>query len=267
MPRPKSSMGFFLVAMTHPRDLNLRQMLNTKMFLMKALIILSFLAFKNILSAEPYNPDPNYCDYKLEYSYYNLCYSMHHRQALWAQHELTTDQIKGRQNRTNDFKADYRVSDPVYPNDFKGSGFDRGHLVPAADMKLNSTSMSDTFFMTNMSPQNSSFNSGIWNALEGHLRSEVLKLGPATVITAPLIISSESYVKIRSGITVPKEYYKIAYFHQSQILKAYLIPNKSSEGKKYSDFKITVDELEELTGLDFFGELPDDLEVLLESSL
>ncbi len=246
-------------------------MLKTKTLLIRpfivALIILNFITFVQPSSAKPLSSDPNFCDYSLEYTYYSLCYSVQHRQALWAEHELTVDQIKGRQNRTNDFKADFQIKDPVSPSDFKGSGYDRGHLVPAADMKLNSKSMSDTFFMTNMTPQNSSFNSGVWNALEGHIRSEVLKLGPATVITAPVLLTTDSYDKIRSGVSVPEEYYKIAFFHDSEIIKAYLIPNRSSNGKKYSEFRITVDELEELTGLDFFSELPDDLENLLESSL
>lgn len=228
------------------------------------IFLLIFLLSTSVLSA-PRSADPNFCDFHLEYSYYELCYSIEHRQALWAEHILSVEQIKGRQGRTNDFKSDLRINNPVNPKDYKGSGYDRGHLVPAADMKLNVTSMSETFYMTNMSPQNSKFNSGIWNALEGHLRNEVLKIGPAVIITAPVILKSESYVQIPSGVSIPNLYYKIAYFYEAEMMKAYLIPNKAMSGKKFSEFKTSVDEIEQLTDIDFFSELSDPLEQKLES--
>ncbi len=252
-------------------------MLKTKSFLIKVAVLgfcflfkISVHASPSLLSpqvSKPFSNDPNFCDFNLEYTYFDLCYSNLHRQSLWAQHILTREQIKGPQGRTNNFRSDPRVSNPVNQNDFKGSGFDRGHLVPAADMKLNQTSMSETFFMTNMSPQNPNFNSGIWNALEGYIRNEVSSLGPAVIITAPVLLKTETYPMIRSQVTVPSEYYKIAYFYESDIIKAFLIPNQPSNGKKYSAFQISVDEIENLTGLDFFSDLEDQIESALESGL
>jgi endonuclease G, mitochondrial len=204
------------------------------------------------------------CDYELSYSYYNLCYSMTHRQSLIAIHELNKAQIKGKQARTNDFRVDSRVSNPVEPNEYKRSGYDRGHLVPAADMKLNTTAMSETFYMTNMSPQDSSFNSGIWNALEGYVRNEVLKSGSAIVITAPVLLKTEIYSMTRSKISIPSYYYKIIYFYESGFMKAYLIPNEHSRGLKFHQFQVSVDEIEKLTDIDFFSELEDELENSLE---
>lgn len=205
-----------------------------------------------------------YCDYEIEYTYYQLCYSKKHRQAFWALHELTPEQIKGPQARTNDFKADYRFPDPVEAFNFKNSGFDRGHLVPAGDMKLNRVSMSDSFYMTNMSPQNPGFNSGVWNALEGDIRKDVLKLGSAIIVTAPILLRHESYPMIKSGISVPNAFYKIAYFYHVKLMKAYLIPNEHARGKKFYEFKTNVDFIEQITGIDFFSELEDTLEATLE---
>ena len=204
------------------------------------------------------------CDYELNYTYFDLCYSITHRQSLWAIHELTKSQIKGKQSRTNDFRSDQRVPNPVDANSYKKSGYDRGHLVPAADMKLNATSMSETFYMTNMSPQNPSFNSGVWNALEGYVRSEVLKSGSAIVITAPVLLLAETYPMIRSEISIPTYYYKIIYFYESGFIKAYLIPNKPSGGLKFHQFQVSVDDIEKLTDIDFFSSLEDDLEDSLE---
>lgn len=188
-------------------------------------------------------------------------------QALWTFHYLSPESIKGRQKRTGDFRSDHRVYPAVGSRDYRGSGFDRGHLVPAGDMKLNRISMSETFFMTNMSPQRPGFNSGVWRALEEGLRKEVLKRGYAFVFTAPVLLKGAAYDHIWSGVTIPDEYYKIAYFPKEQIMLAYLIPNESQRGKKYREFQVSVDEIEEITGLDFFAELPDDIEDVLEAEL
>jgi endonuclease G, mitochondrial len=84
---------------------------------------------------------------------------------------LTPELINGSQDRTDDFRPDPAVSTASASlNAYKGSGYDRGHLCPAADMKLNQTSMSETFFLSNMSPQVEGFNRGIWSTLEDQVR-------------------------------------------------------------------------------------------------
>lgn len=239
-----------------------------RLFVMYAYIAWASIAYGHpIPSSSTFKPHNSLCDLELSYSYYDLCYSLFHRQALWTKHELTPTQVKGKQKRTNNFRSDERLTHPVLPGDYRHSGFDRGHLVPAADMKLNYTSMSETFYMTNMSPQDSSFNSGIWNALEAHIRNEVLKLGPAIIITAPILLEGAKYPKIKTLISVPSHFYKIAYYYQQPLMKAYLIPNAPTNGQKYQDFKVTVKDIETLTGYDFFSELEDSLENALESQI
>lgn len=218
------------------------------------------------LSLKPELSKNESCDVELQNTYYETCYSVVHKQSLWAFHELTEELIKGKQDRTNNFKSDSRVKNPVNPSDYKGSGFDRGHLVPAADMKLSYQTMSETFLMTNMIPQNPSLNSGIWSQLENQIRSDVLKFGPAFIVTAPLLQSSAAYPKLHSGVSIPSHIYKIAYFYESQMMKAFLIPNeKPLKGVKTKDFQVSVDHLESLTGFDFYPGLPDSLEATLES--
>ena len=184
---------------------------------------------------------------------------------MWTYHELTPESINGPQKRINDYKRDQRLNDPVGSRDYRGSGFDRGHLVPAADMKLNKLSMTDTFYMTNMSPQRSGFNSGVWRVLEAHIRDQVLYFGKAYVVTAPVLLEDVDYNQIQTGVSVPNLYYKIAYYPEARFMEAYLIPNESQRGRPISDFKVTVDEVETLTGFDFYSGLNDDLEVILET--
>ena len=207
------------------------------------------------------------CDLELSYAYYNICYSPEHRQSMWTFHKLTRSHIQGPQRRINDYKRELRLNDPVGSRDYKGSGFDRGHLVPAGDMKLNRLSMTDTFYMTNMSPQRSGFNSGIWRSLESYVREQVLSFGEALVVTAPVLLKDFFYEQIQTGVSVPKFYYKIIYFKEVEIMEAYLIPNESQQGKPLKDFRVSVNEIEELTGFDFFSGLEDQIEELLEAQV
>ena len=164
------------------------------------------------------------CDQKVRQTYYTVCYSQEHRQALWTYHKLTVSSINGKQKRTNNFRKNSKVADPVGPKDFSGSGYDRGHLVPAGDMKLNKKAMSETFFMTNMSPQNPTFNRGLWGSLEQKVRYWVKRDGEAVVVTAPVLENGLS--RIKSGVSVPELYYKIVYFPKLRLMKAFLMPNK-----------------------------------------
>lgn len=205
------------------------------------------------------------CEKEISYNYYTLCYSKDHKQASWTFHFLSQESIKGPQSRINAYKGDDSLADPVRSYDYRYSGFDRGHLVPAADMKLNRLAMTDTFYMTNMSPQRSGFNSGIWRVLESHVRRQVLHLGDAYIITAPILLSEAYYPKIQSGVSIPYYYYKIAYYPEASYIEAYLIPNESQKGVPLSAFLLSVDELEELTNYDFYADLEDKLEDELEA--
>ena len=103
----------------------------------------------------------------IKHQYFTLSYSEPHEQAEWVYYKLTPQLINGTQSRTDNFRTDPMVtSGSAQLNDYKGSGFDRGHLCPAADMKINRDAMSETFYMSNMSPQHPSFNRGIWKKLK-----------------------------------------------------------------------------------------------------
>lgn len=205
------------------------------------------------------------CAQNLDYQFYSLCYSSDFKQAEWTFHLLTKKSIQGRQRRTDDFRPDSNAMPIVGPKAFKGSGFDRGHLVPAADMKLSRESMSETFYMTNVSPQHPSFNRGLWNALEHGFRKTVLKFGDAFVVTAPVL--NPELRRIKGGVAVPDFYYKIAYFPEANFMMAFLLPNKSLRGQNYTDYSVSVDLIEEITGIDFFADLPDWQEDSLEEKV
>lgn len=206
-----------------------------------------------------------FCSQKIQYTHYTTCYEPEFRQSSWVKYELTLEQITGPQRRTNDYRMDPAINDPVFRTDYRGSGYDRGHLLPAAAMKLDHQSMSETFYMTNMSPQVSSFNRRIWAWIERDVRKLVKSYGDAHVVTAPVLV--QGLPTIFSGVAIPELYYKIIYLPGENKVKAFLIENKRHDNVEVDDFVVTIDEIESLTGFDFFSELPDDIEDSLESQI
>lgn len=229
--------------------------------LVLSIIILSWWSVAYAIDLSPKSS----CDQLVSHSYYKVCYADKHRQALWTFHKINSNYIKGSESRTNDYRFDPGVSNPVDSTDYKGSGFDRGHLVPAADMKLNFTSMSETFYMSNMSPQRASFNRAIWKQLEDGIRKQVLIHGEAFIVTAPVL--KPGLPKLSSGVSIPEKFFKIVYFPRANIMRAYLLENRSYKGQRYTEFQVTVDHVESLTKIDFFHNLEKSLQKSLESSL
>lgn len=204
----------------------------------------------------------------VSHTYYTLSYSEDHEQAEWVYYVLNSNQLNSSTERKNNFRPDNKVktsSAQLY--DYKGSGYDRGHLAPATDMKYNTISMSESFFMSNMSPQSPSFNRGIWKKIEKQFRDWSYKYGELVIITGP-VLKGENYGSIGyNKVTIPKWYYKVAIDPSNYERNlAILIENKGSSASIKS-FVVTIDYLEEFSGLDFFHNLSDEIEESFESSI
>lgn len=204
----------------------------------------------------------------VSHTYYTLSYSEDHEQAEWVYYVLNSNQLNSSSERKNNFRPDNKVktsSAQLY--DYKGSGYDRGHLAPATDMKYNTISMSESFFMSNMSPQSPSFNRGIWKKIEKQFRDWSYKYGELVIITGP-VLKGENYGSIGyNKVTIPKWYYKVAIDPSNYERNlAILIENKGSSASIKS-FVVTIDYLEEFSGLDFFHNLSDEIEESFESSI
>lgn len=202
--------------------------------------------------------------YVIPHTYYTLSYSNTDRQAEYAFYYLSVASINGKQERTDDFRIDPSVkSNPVSSASYQGSGFDRGHLAPAADFKLNEKAMSETFFMSNMSPMTPSFNRGIWSNLEDKVRENALSLGGVYVVTGPVLTNTCG--TIGGGITVPCSFYKIIFKEGSNPKMIGFLLSNTGSSLPLKNFIVSVDEIEKLTNLDFFPTLKDDVEGSLEA--
>jgi len=205
--------------------------------------------------------------YLIQHSYFTLSYSETNRQAEWVAYTLTPASINGTQERTDNFRIDPKVkNNPVGSGDYSSSGYDRGHLCPAGDMKLNLTSMSETFYMSNISPQDPSFNRGIWETLESRVRTWAIEKNGVYVVTGPILKNICGSIK-NGTISVPCSYYKIIFKDNgTEKIAIALILNNQGSGSSLKSFVTSIDNIEALTGIDFFSSLSDDIENKMESS-
>lgn len=204
----------------------------------------------------------------IKHTYYTLSYSEEHEQAEWVAYELTKEDVLGTTKRTNSYRPDPNIktgSSDSY--DFKNSGYDRGHLAPAGDMKRNENAMSESFFYSNMSPQVDVFNQGIWNQLEIRVRSWALEKEHLFVVTGPVLGSKIDQIGL-NNVTVPGYFYKaLLSFNNDKIESiGFLLPNREGISQLY-DYAVSIDELEKILEIDLWGALPDEIEAELESSV
>lgn len=198
---------------------------------------------------------------------YTLSYNELYEQAEWVAYELDKSHLT-----YDDRKRPYFINDPKvltgsanYRN-YKKSGYDRGHLCPAGDRRFSKDAYDETFYTSNVSPQKSDFNAGIWNRLEMKTRYWTKKYKKLYVITGGILTKDLKTIGFED-VAVPNYFYKIIldYTEPETKVIAFLMPNKESK-KSLKNFVVPIDKIEEMTNIDFFPELPDDLEKELESS-
>ncbi|MBN2881799.1 DNA/RNA non-specific endonuclease [Candidatus Woesearchaeota archaeon] len=200
----------------------------------------------------------------VNHTYYSLSYNEKHEQANWVFYMLYSEIINGNTSRTDDFREDPLVSTgSASLEDYKGSGYDRGHLCPAGSMTMNKTSMSESFYLSNMVPQDPSCNRGKWKSLEDKVRDWVMKEDTLYIVTGPIF--EDIIEKIGDNqVTVSGYFYKIIYDPTgTEKMIAFIMPNAKMDND-ISFYATSVDEVEELTNIDFFPIFDDNLEDLLE---
>jgi endonuclease G len=186
--------------------------------------------------------------------------------AHWVHYELLARETMGAGTRSDDFRKDDRVTSSASPADYKGSGYDRGHIKPAADSKSSSDEMSTSFLMTNMLPQTPSLNRGKWKALEDLVRNWAVEYGGVHITSGP---TPESIGELRGGVEIPVGCWKalLRTLPGDTLTIAFLLPNTKRIEGDLQDFALPVDELEQLLGVDLFPALPDAIENRIERSI
>lgn len=202
----------------------------------------------------------------VRHSWFTLSYNEKNEQANWVYYSLTDQMVrKSGAERSNSFKEDKKISNgSAKSSDYSRSGYDRGHLCPAADMDFDPKAMKESFLMSNVSPQEPEFNRGIWKELEEKVREWAIQEKQLYIVTGPIFKDNKGVIG-QSEILVPGYFFKVIYDPTDQPkMIAFVMPNQASD-RPLTEFAVPVDEAESLTGFDFFSQLPDNQEAKLES--
>ncbi len=201
---------------------------------------------------------------------YTLSFNREHNAPNWVAWELTADEAEGTVPRADDFLPDPQVPGPhrVTTDDYKGSGYDRGHMVPAADMKWSQKAMKECFYMSNICPQDHGLNAGPWSTLEKACRRWAGQEGRVYVACGPVYRGKgQKSIGKMLKITVPDGFFKVVLSLKKGEEKAIGFYYANRKGKQPMDrAAMTVDAVEEMTGIDFFVNVPDALERRVEAT-
>ena len=208
-------------------------------------------------------------DIIVSHTAYTLCYDEEAEQAKWVAYRLSAEMlVGGKEERSDNFRMDNAVeTGSATPDDYKKSGYDKGHLCPAGDMAGSEKTMSESFLMSNMSPQKPTFNRGIWKKLEEQVRRWAKENAEIYVVTAGVWESNGEAIGA-NHVAVPRYYYKVVLDVKKPVYKAiaFVLPNEGSSRSVF-DYAVSIDSVEKLTHIDFFPALPDALENQLESEV
>lgn len=199
---------------------------------------------------------------------YTASYNKTTKLPNWVAWHLTADRTEGPAKRSGvDFEADMDVPAPrAEDSDYYGSGYDRGHMCPAADNKYSERAMRESFLFTNMCPQNGNLNRGDWNEMEMACRRWAKKYGGLYIVCGPILYKGKHKTIGRNKVIVPEAFFKVV-LRMGKEPKAIGFIYKNAEGNRpKGDYVNTVDEVERITGIDFFPSLPDDVESRVEAT-
>lgn len=180
-------------------------------------------------------------------------------------YEIIESETTGDEPRKKSFEADHTIDGCAESSDYRNSGYDRGHMAPAADMKWSKEAMEESFLMTNICPQVKSLNSGIWHRLEQRVREWAARDSSIIVVCGPIFTPGKPVEQIGEiGVAVPHRFFKALYAPGRNIGIAFIFDNDKVKGelRKYA---VTIDSVERETGLDLFYNLPDDIENEVEN--
>lgn len=198
---------------------------------------------------------------------YVVSYNPKWRIPNWVAYELTDQEAAAHGRRQGEFESDPDAGPAAADNaDYKHSGYSRGHMAPAGDMKWNGRAMRESFLLTNVCPQDYELNAGVWEDLESELRHRARRWGRVYIVCGPVV--SNGYRTIgRHRVCVPQRFFKAVCWQQGGRWhsKGFIFPNNRAGGS-FHDYSATVDEIERLTGHDLFAPLPDEVERRIEAA-
>lgn len=199
------------------------------------------------------------------HKYYALVYDENHEIAKWTAYSIDKSETYPYVDRLYQYNQDPKVfTYTATYDDYKKSGYDRGHLIPARDMMFNELAQKEVNFMSNITPQDPGFNRGIWRVLERNVRSWANQYDSVLVVTGPVLKDSLPKIGDTNEISVPESFFKTVLIYNDTIKSgiAFHIPNKKAQSSDIFNYCISIDSLEIITGMDFYPKIPKKLKAI-----
>ncbi|MDR3046911.1 MAG: DNA/RNA non-specific endonuclease [Bacteroidales bacterium] len=201
----------------------------------------------------------------IEHLGYTVSYNQDWKIANWVAYELTREEVEGITPRGRHFVPDPDVLEKsAIDDDYRNSGWDRGHLAPAADMKWSVQAMNESFYFSNICPQNHNLNGGDWRILEEQVRNWASETRNLYVVCGPVVSHNPPTIG-NNRVVIPTAFYKVLLKYELNTWSAigFLFDNKSGH-KPLHTYAKSVEEIQKITQIDFFPELPDEIEQKIE---
>lgn len=199
-------------------------------------------------------------------SSYIVSYNKDTKIPNWVAWHLTADHTDGPVRRMSNFYEEECVANPrATLEDYRGSGWSRGHMCPAGDNKWNETAMYESFSLVNVCPQNANLNSGLWNSIEIDCRRWANRYGDLYIVCGPVLMNREHETIGKNMVVVPEAFFKVILCLQGKPKAIGFIVKNNAGIKKKDQYVNTVDEVERITGYNFFSSLPDSIEEKVEA--
>lgn len=202
-----------------------------------------------------------------EYTGFTLSYNKDNRTPNYVVWELLGTEVSNEVSRSDNFWQDQDIDGCTKHSDYTGSGYDRGHMCPAADQKWSIEAMNDCFVMANMCPQLHDLNAGAWETLESKERIWAKRDSAVMIIAGPIYTEDDNSFIEKSNVRAPGAFFKVLlapYLDEPRGI-AFVYPHMKCPGNM-QDYATSIDEVEKITGFDFFSVLPDEIEAKVEST-
>jgi endonuclease G len=238
-----------------------------KKFAMRSLLVIFCMLVSAGISAQDYEllvQAPR--EQRVVHTLFTLSYSEAYELPSWVAYKLTPEQAKA----TGKFKEKY-MADPLVttgssmPKDYRDAPFIMGQLIPVEDMLISPQAAEETFLMSNIVPQKPAFNHFVWKANEQLIREWAKEGSTLYIVAGPVLTDVPFFTFGPSKVSIPTRYYKVVLDVHGNRAIGFLFRANTANGQPKS-FAVSVDEVEKVTGLDFFPSLPDDVEQAVESS-
>ncbi|MBR1889081.1 MAG: DNA/RNA non-specific endonuclease [Alloprevotella sp.] len=198
---------------------------------------------------------------------YTVSYNADNKIPNYVAWKLTAAHSRGYASREDmEFRTDSEAQGArVDTYDYMNSGYDRGHMCPAGDNKWDEKALAQTFLFSNICPQHRGLNANDWNELEQQTRVWARKYGEVYVVCGPVLYARQHKTIGKHKVVVPEAFYKVVMRTDPKPQAIGFIFKNNGSSQPKESCAVSVDEVEQITGIDFFSALPDSVENRIEA--